>query len=137
MQPGAGDPGSDIDAVLDILSRPDDDDLADVVELVAKICDAEAAGITIRKGDDYHVPVTYGIAPFVSPVRPTPSASTPWAPTGVFDIEDARRDPRFADIGWVDGTIARARFYASAPLYAPSGEMVGSPLRDRPASRRP
>ena len=52
MQPGAGDStGSDVDAVLDILSRPDDDDLADMVELVAKICAAEAAGITVRKGE--------------------------------------------------------------------------------------
>ena len=40
MPPGGESPGSDIGAVLDILSRPDDDDLADVVELVAKICDA-------------------------------------------------------------------------------------------------
>ena len=67
MQAGVGDSGSDSDAVLDILSRPDDDDLADVVELVAKICDAQAAGITLARGDDYHVPITYGIQPFVSP----------------------------------------------------------------------
>ena len=66
-----GTPGHDIDAVLAILSRPDDDDLADIVELVAKICDAEAAGITIQRDDEYHVPITYGIAPFVSPSTDT------------------------------------------------------------------
>ncbi len=124
MPPGAGDSGSDIDVVLAILSRPDDDDLADVVELVAKICEAEAAGVTILRDDEYHVPITYGIAPFVSPSTDTFCQHT-MGTTGVFDIEDARQDPRFADIGWVDGSIARARFYASAPVYAPTGEMVG------------
>ncbi len=124
MLPGAGDSGSDIDVVLDILSRPDDDDLADVVELVAKICDAEAAGLTILRGASYHVPVTYGIDPFVSPSSDTFCQHT-MSTEGVFSVEDARSDPRFAEIGWVNGTVAQARFYASAPIYAPTGEMVG------------
>jgi signal transduction histidine kinase len=124
VQPGVGDSGSDSDAVLDILSRPDDDDLADVVELVAKICAAQAAGITILRSDQYHVPITYGIEPFVSPASDTFCQHT-MGTADIFVIEDARADPRFADIGWVDGTIAKARFYASAPLYAPTGEMVG------------
>jgi signal transduction histidine kinase len=124
VQPGVGDSGSDSDAVLNILSRPDDDDLADVVELVAKICDAQAAGVTISRGDEYHVPITYGIEPFVSPSSDT-FCQHAMSTEGVFAIEDAQADPRFADIGWVDGTIARARFYASAPLYSPHGDMVG------------
>ena len=124
MPPGGGDSGSDIGAVLDILSRPDDDDLADVVELVAKICDAQAAGITILLDDDYHVPITYGIAPFVCPSDDT-FCQHAMGSTEVFTVEDARADPRFAGIGWVDGTIASSRFYASAPIHAPGGEMVG------------
>ena len=92
MSPGVGDSGSDIDAVLDILSRPDDDDLADVVELVAKICDAAAAGITVLKGDDYHVPITYGIAPFVCPSGDTFCQHT-MGTDDVFTVEDARTDP--------------------------------------------
>ena len=124
MEPGVGDSEDDINAVLAILSRPEDDDLADVVELVAKICDAEAAGITILKDDQYHVPITFGINPFVSPSTDTFCQHT-MDTEDVFTIEDARTDPRFADIGWVDGTIARARFYASAPVYSPHGEMVG------------
>jgi signal transduction histidine kinase len=124
VQPGVVDPGSDSDAVLDILSRPDDDDLADVVELVATICDAQAAGITVAKDGDFHVPITYGIEPFVSPSSDTFCQHT-MGTTAVYSIEDARSDPRFAEIGWVNGTIAKARFYASAPIYAPNGAMVG------------
>lgn len=124
MPPGAGSSGPDIDAVMAILSRADDADLADVVELVAKICEAEAAGIGIRKNDEYHAPVTYGIMPFVSPSTDT-LCQHAMNTEGVFTIDDARADPRFKNVGWVDGTIASTRFYASAPLYAPSGEMVG------------
>jgi signal transduction histidine kinase len=124
VQPPPGHAGYDSDAVLAILSRPQDDDLADLVELVAKICEAEAAGITVRKGDEYHVPVTYGIAPFVSPSTDTFCQHT-MSTEDVFVVDDARADPRFVDIGWVDGTIADARFYASAPIHAPSGVMVG------------
>ncbi len=124
MQPGAGDIIPDTSAVLAILSRTDDGDLTDIVELVAKLCDASAAGITILKDDEYHVPITYGIEPFVSPSTDT-FCQHAMSTEGVFAIEDAQAEPRFADIGWVDGTIARARFYASAPLYSPRGEMVG------------
>ena len=64
---GAGSAGHDVDEVLTILSRPDDADLLELVDLAARICDSEASGITIRHGDDYHVPITYGIEPFVGP----------------------------------------------------------------------
>ena len=77
-----------------------------------------------RGATQYHVPITYGIEPFVSPATDTFCQHT-MGTADVFVIEDARTDQRFVDIGWVDGTIAKARFYASAPLYAPNGEMVG------------
>ena len=124
MQPGVGSSRPGVDAVLAILSRADDADLGDIVELVAKICDAEAAGITILRDDEYHVPITYGIMPFVSPSTDTFCQHT-MSTEGVFTVDDARADPRFRNIGWVDGTIASTRFYASAPLYAPNGAMVG------------
>jgi signal transduction histidine kinase len=124
MSSGVGPADLDIDAVLSILSRPDDVELAELVELVAKICDAEAAGITILRGDNYHVPVTYGIAPFVCPADDTFCTDT-MSTDGVFCIEDATADDRYTGISWVDGTLASARFYASAPLYGPNGQMVG------------
>jgi hypothetical protein len=89
------DPGPDIDAVLAILSRADDPDLADIVELVAKICEAEAVGITILRDDDYHVPITYGIMPFVSPSTDT-FCQHMMSTEGVFAIEDARSTSRWS-----------------------------------------
>jgi signal transduction histidine kinase len=117
-------PTPDADAVLEILSRPDDVDLAELVELVARICDSKAAGITVQRGGDYHVPVTHGIEPLVCPSDDTFCRAT-MSTDGIFVVEDATTDPEFSSIGFVDGSIADARFYASAPLYAPSGEMVG------------
>ena len=117
-------PSPDADAVLAILSRPDDVDLAELVELVARICDSNAAGITVQRGGDYHVPVTHGIEPLVCPSDDTFCRAT-MGTDGIFVVEDATTDPQFSSIGFVDGSIADARFYASAPLYAPSGEMVG------------
>lgn len=124
MSSRAGSSGLDIDEVLSILSRPDDEELAEMVELVAGICYSEAAGITIQRGDEYHVPISYGIEPLVCASDDTFCRMT-MSTDGVFCVEDATTDPRFAGIGWVDGSLARARFYASAPLYAPTGEMVG------------
>jgi signal transduction histidine kinase len=124
MPSGAGSSVLDIDEVLSILSRPDDEELAEMVELVAGICDSEAAGITIKRGGEYHVPIAHGIAPLVCPSDDTFCQQTMSTP-GVFCVEDATVDPRFSGIGWVNGKLAHARFYASAPVYAPGGVMVG------------
>lgn len=39
-------------------------------------------------------------------------------------VPDARKDPRFADSGYIDA--ANTPFYAGAPLHAPSGEVIGT-----------
>jgi signal transduction histidine kinase len=124
MHPGAhaSDPGAD--RVLDILSRPDDQDLAELVELAAQVCGSEAAGITIQRGEEYYVPVTHGIRPLVCAADDTFCLHT-MSTEGVFQVEDATTDPRFSGIGFVTGDLARARFYASAPIYSPDGDMVG------------
>jgi signal transduction histidine kinase len=115
---------TDVDDVLDILSTSEDHDLVEIVQLAASICGADAAGITIRRGDQYHVPVTHGIEPFVCAADETFCQLT-METDGVFAVEDARRDPQLARIGFVDGRLATARFYASAPIHDPAGTMVG------------
>jgi signal transduction histidine kinase len=124
MSSRAGRTGVDVDEVLSILSRPDDAALAELVELVARICDSEAAGIAIRRGDEYHVPVSHGIEPLVCRADDTFCCHT-MDVDGLFCVEDAQADPRFAGLGWGGGTLATTRFYASAPVYAPGGQMVG------------
>ncbi len=134
MSSGAGSTDLAIDEVLSILSRPDDADLREIVELVATICGCQSAGITILRGTEYHVPITYGLEPLVCSSDDTFCAYT-MGTDGVFSVEDATLDPRFVDIGFVDGSLATARAYASAPLYAPSGQMVGRLCVIDPAPR--
>ena len=43
----------------------------------------------------------------------------------LFIVEDAQRDPRFADNPLVTGDL-RVRFYAGAPLNAPDGHRIGT-----------
>ena len=115
----------DTDAVITVLSRPDDPDLQELLELVADICDSPMAGISVLKGSYLHIPaVTRNIRPFVSPAHET-FCATAMDLDGIFAVEDASVDPRFADIGWANGRQSNARFYASAPIFAPHGEMVG------------
>ncbi|MCW2621312.1 MAG: hypothetical protein JWL64_914 [Frankiales bacterium] len=123
MLVGAAAAGHDVDVVLDVLSRPDDD-LADLLALVADLCDSPSAGITIFNGDHVHVPVAHGVQPVVTPA----SESFCWhtrGTQGLFYVEDASRDPRFAELIAGDGPFAKARFYASAPLHAPDGRVIG------------
>lgn len=119
----SGRSGLDTAEVLDILSRTDDSDLTEIVRLVASICESDAAGITIRRGSEFHMPIAHGIEPLVCADETFCHLSMDTE--GPFVIEDARTDPRLAGSGWMKGRLATARFYASTPLHAPTGEMVG------------
>lgn len=110
--------------VLEILSRPDDEELLEIVRLAADLCQAEAAGLTILKDGEYHIRVTHGIEPTVCSADDTFCQYT-MTTRGAYFIEDAQADPRFDELGWVDGTFGFARFYASAPLYGPADTMLG------------
>jgi signal transduction histidine kinase len=113
-----------VDEVLDLLSDPADRDLAEIVELVASICGGEAAALTIRRGGEYHVVVPFGIDSFVCPARDTFCRVT-MSTDGPVVIDDARNDPRFSRLLASQGPLSFIRFYASAPVYAPTGAMVG------------
>lgn len=124
MQHDAEPAAEAVGEVLDILSRPDDEELIEIVRLAADLCEAEAAGLTILKEGDYHIRVTHGIEPTVCPVDDTFCKFT-MTTEGAYFVEDARADERFQDLGWVNGAFGFARFYASAPLYGPAGTMLG------------
>lgn len=124
--------------ILEILSRPDDAELLEIVRLAADLCRAEAAGISILKDGEYHVRVTHGIAPLVCPAIDTFCQFT-MASERTFVVDDASTDEQFADLSWVNGEAASIRFYASAPLYCPDGIMLGRlcVVSDEPRSLTP
>ncbi|ROR92275.1 sensor histidine kinase [Nocardioides aurantiacus] len=113
-----------VDDVLRVLAGPDDVDLQDLLRLAAVLCDAEAAGMTIRRQDCFHVPLTFGIEPFVCPADDT-FCATVMDRDEVVVVPDAQERAEFRTISWVDGTRASTRFYASAPLHSPDGGSLG------------
>lgn len=109
---------------LDILSRPDDRELQEIVRLAADLCEADAAALTVLKEGAYHLCVTHGMEPTVCPADETFCQFT-MTTEGTYFVHDALADERFTDLGWVAGRFGRVRFYASAPLYCPGGTMLG------------
>ncbi|KQT91478.1 hypothetical protein ASG49_10645 [Marmoricola sp. Leaf446] len=113
-----------VDEVLRVLARADDVDFQDLLRLAAGLCDAEAAGVTIRREEIFHVPLTYGIEPFVCPADDT-FCATVMDRDEVVVVRDAQDHAAYRTISWVDGTRASSRFYASAPLHTPDGVSLG------------
>lgn len=124
MQKSAVNVGSAASAFIDLLANRDDLELQEIVDLAAELCGTGAAGITLFRDGAFHVPVTRGVPPFVCPADDTFCQFTMETP-GVYTVEDAADDPRFAHLGWVNGRLALTRFYASAPLTTTAGDMVG------------
>ena len=111
-----------IDEVLEVLSVPHHE-LDEIVQLLAEVCGAEAAGITVPRGEDSHVVVTHGIEPFVCAAGDT-LCSALMDVEDVYVVQDALADPLFARRGMVDGRLGRVRFYASAPIRHPEHGII-------------
>lgn len=114
---------ADHEAVVRVLARPEDE-FGELVELAAAWCDVPVAGITLYAGPELVVPVATGTAPFTTPVEAS-FCHAARGHDGLFVIEDAAQDERFSRLAGEGGPFGRARFYASEPLTAPDGDIVG------------
>lgn len=110
--------------VLQALSRAGDADLQDIVNLVQSICEVDWAAISILDGDEYQLRVTAGLEPLTCQADETLCVHTMDCHDSFF-VEDASGDARFQESPYVDGSVMSIRFYGSAPVYAPDGDMVG------------
>lgn len=120
---------------LHVLGAAGDADLQEIVDLAAALCDARAAAISVVSGDDYHLLVTHGVEPMVCARTDTLCQYM----TGIHrtvSVEDARAHPVYRRSPYVDGRLMALRFYASAPVYTPEGEMVGRLVVFDPAPHR-
>jgi signal transduction histidine kinase len=120
---------------LHVLGTTGDSDLQEIVDLAAELCDAEWSAIAILTGDDYHLLVTHGIEPLVCP-RSDSLCQHMMEIHHTVAVEDARADARYAESPYVTGQLLDLRFYASAPIYAPDGVMVGRLIVCDPAPYR-
>jgi PAS domain S-box-containing protein len=108
-------------AILDSGSEAAFDDL---VTLAARICDAPMAAISLVDSDRQWFKARVGLEPAETPRGVAFCAHAILEP-GLMVVPDARADARFASNPLVTGEPG-IRFYAGAPLHAPSGHALGT-----------
>lgn len=107
-----------------VLVEPPDGSLQGLVELVALVCQVPTAAINIISRHHQQQIATVGIDPSVC-ARDSSMCAAVLEEDGPVVVPDASRDPRFAANAFVNGEIARVRFYASAPIITPDGIALG------------
>ncbi len=88
------------------------------------MCDVEIAAVTVPDDGQLHYVVTAGVDPLSADVDDTMCQHL-MDTDEVVVVPDTRQDARFCSSPFVDGRMMRLQFYASAPIHAPSGSIVG------------
>ncbi|MGJ9411627.1 ATP-binding protein [Aeromicrobium sp. CF4.19] len=107
-----------------VLSDPPGEDLQDLVDLVADVCDVPTAAINILSRNHQHQVATAGFDASVCRREDSMCALVLDEQAPVV-VPDASLDPRFAENAFVTGEIGSVRFYASSPLITPDGFVLG------------
>jgi len=107
-----------------VLGEVEESDLQGVVDLLKSVCEVEVAAIGVQDEGAFHYLVTAGSETLPGKVAHSlcqHAMSTP----GLFVVADTSTDERVQGGPDVNGTSMAPRFYASAPVHAPDGAMVG------------
>lgn len=107
-----------------VLTQAGESDLQDIVDLLRTVCDVEMAAIGVHADAEFDYCLTAGVDPVTVPLGASLCQWSMGTP-GIFVINDASQDERTRNSPFVDGTAMALRFYASSPLLAPDGTMVG------------
>ncbi len=114
-------------AALDALAvdRLEDTAVNDIARMAADLCGTPIALVSMVDGDKQWFKARVGTAETETPREWAFCAHAIRDPSGVFVVEDASLDPRFADNPLVTGD-PHIRFYAGAPLVTSSGHAIGT-----------
>ncbi len=107
----------------DVLDTGPDPAFDEIARLAADICGTPMAFVSLVDRDREYFKAAHGSDLREAP-RSTSFCGHAIATTGLFVVEDAVDDPRFAGNPNVVGG-ARVRFYAGAPLVTPGGHSIG------------
>ena len=109
---------------LDLLDTPTESDFDELVYLAAQVCGVPISLVSLVDAERQWFKAVVGLT-----VRETPRevsfCSHAILNSELFVVEDATKDPRFADNGLVTGAPA-IRFYAGMPLITPDGFAMGT-----------
>jgi signal transduction histidine kinase len=106
------------------LSSSTDSDVQEIVDLLHNVCQVRTAAVGLLDGTSFHYVVSAGTSPLDCDAADTVCQHAMDVPEAVV-VPDARLDDRLRSSPFVDGRVMALRFYASAPIFAPSGVMVG------------
>ncbi|MGJ8640421.1 MAG: GAF domain-containing sensor histidine kinase [Opitutaceae bacterium] len=109
---------------MEILDTPSEHSYDELVELVAQICDAPIALISLGDKSGHWLKAKIGLDPEQS-VREAPFCAYCMIGDGVFEVRDTLEDERFSNNPFVTSE-PNIRFYAGAPIYAGEGLPLGT-----------
>lgn len=114
------------EAVADYLEVVDggDDDLDQLVRLVADVCDVPFAALNLIDPDEQRQISTLGVDRSIC-ARSDSMCALVLEEADVVVVPDASVDHRFEANAFVTGRLAAVRFYASAPLRTSEGHIIG------------
>lgn len=101
-----------------------DDDLDQLVRLVADVCDVPFAALNLIDPDEQVQVSTIGVDRSIC-ARSDSMCALVLDEADVVVVPDASQDHRFAANAFVTGRLASVRFYASAPLTSSEGHTIG------------
>jgi len=107
-----------------VLGQVGESDLQGIVDLLRSVCEVDVAAVAVLDDGSFHYVATSGAEPVSNPAEWSLCQHAMASP-GVFVIGDTRADERTRDNPFVAGTPKSIGFYASAPVHAPDGAMVG------------
>ena len=108
----------------EILDTPDEAAFDDITQLAARYCGTPIALISLVDGERQWFKSRLGLDVSETP-RQISFCTHTIEGDGIFEVADARQDPRFADNPLVrEGP--RVRFYAGTPLTTPDGHNLGT-----------
>ncbi len=117
----------------DVFDTAPDDDIDRLVKLVGRLLDMPVALVSLVDADRQWFKSKLGVEARETPLEQSICAHAILS-DDVLVIEDTLEDPRTADNPLCCGPLLSMRFYAGAPLVAPSGHRLGTlcVLDDRP-----
>jgi GAF domain-containing protein len=111
-------------AEYDILDTPNEAVFDALARVAAKTCGASIGLISLVGADTLSFVANFGL-PGMSAPRDGSFCTIAIQGDGIFEVADARLDPRFASHPYVTGE-PYVRFYAAVPLLNPSGLALGT-----------